>query len=65
MEENAVKKPLRTTLREMEIGEKISFPIEKIRTIKSYCTELKLCTKQQFTTSQSQKDHTVTVCRIS
>lgn len=65
MEENVSKKPMREVLREMAVGDVKDFPLEKHRTIRSYCTELKMSYQKTFRTKTINSERKFSVQRIN
>ena len=65
MEENKPTMPLRAIIRGMEVGQELSFPIKRYKTIKIYCSDLKICEKGNYATSLKKKEKIITVKRIS
>lgn len=54
-----------TTLINQGIGDEIVFPIERVFTIRSYCSQLGLAYQRKYETKSNRKDRIVSVKRIS
>lgn len=56
--------PLRPQLRELEIGQAIDFPIQRMLSVKSSCTDLGAIYCRKFRTKLNRKQGVITVTRI-
>ena len=54
------KVPLRPQIRKLELGKSISFPIQRMRTIKTTCSELGVIYCRKFRTNREKEIITVT-----
>lgn len=63
MTENTI--PMRTSIKNMKVGESINFPIEKIRTIRVLASDLGLQYNRLYRTRASRQNRTITVIRKS
>ena len=63
MTENTI--PMRTSIKNMKVGESINFPIEKVRTIRVLASDLGLQYNRLYRTRASQQNRTITVIRKS
>lgn len=57
------KVPLRPQIRELELGKSISFPIQRMRTIKTTCSELGVIYYRKFRTKINREKEIITVTR--
>lgn len=57
--------PLRLQIRELEPGKSISFPIQKMQTIKTTCYELGTIYCRKFSTKLNRQQEIITVTRIN
>lgn len=57
------KVPLRPQIRELELGKSISFPIQRMRTIKTTCSELGVIYGRKFRTKINREKEIITVTR--
>ena len=57
------KNKISPTIKEMEIGELLEFPIENLNYIKSLVSNIGLIQKKQFTTKQNKEKRIVEVER--
>ena len=55
---------LKNTVRQMEIGETIEQPIEKMATVRTYIYEIKLVEQKVYTTSTDAERRVVTITRV-
>ncbi len=53
------------SLREMEVGDKIHFPIEKARSIRALASEAGIVMQRKFSTLSNREERTITVTRVS
>lgn len=58
------KIPLRSQIRELEPGKSISFPIQRMQTIKTTCSELGIIYCRKFKTKLNRQQEIITVTRI-
>lgn len=63
MTENTIS--MRTSIKNMKVGESINFPIEKIRTIRVLASDLGLQYNRLYRTRASRQNRTITVIRKS
>lgn len=63
MTENTI--PMRTSIKNMKVGESINFPIEKVRTIRVLASDLGLQYNRLYRTRASRQNRTITVIRES
>lgn len=63
MTENTI--PMRTSIKNMKVGESINFPIEKVRTIRVLASDLGLQYNRLYRTRASRQNRTITVIRKS
>ena len=56
--------PLRPQIRELELGQAINFPIRRMQTVKSTCTDLGTIYSRKFRTKLNREQETITVTRI-
>lgn len=57
------KVPLRPQIRELELGKSISFPIQRMRTIKTTCSELGVIYCRKLRTKINREKEIITVTR--
>lgn len=57
-------KPISATLREMEVGQIISFPAEQTCSVKTMCSNLGFQINRRFTTSINREKRTLDVTRV-
>jgi hypothetical protein len=57
--------PLRLQIRELEPGKSISFPIQRMQTIKTTCYELGTIYCRKFSTKLNRQQEIITVTRIN
>lgn len=57
--------PLRLQIRELEPGKSISFPIQRMQTIKTTCYELGTIYSRKFSTKLNRQQEIITVTRIN
>ena len=57
------KVPLRPQIRELELGKSISFPIQRMRTIKTTCSGLGVIYCRKFKTKINREEEIITVTR--
>lgn len=58
-------KPMRLRVREMEVGDTISFNIEKARLMKDYASTIGMLYRRKYTTRVARDENKVYVTRIS
>lgn len=58
------KIPLRSQIRELEPGKSISFPIQRMQTIKTTCNDLGTIYCRKFKTKLNRQQEIITVTRI-
>lgn len=64
MNETKEKKPISPILRKMQVGDKEDYPLEKLSTVKTICSDLGLMTGKVFSTSVNRADRVITVERV-
>lgn len=62
MSENEVK--VRPALTSLEVGERIIFPIEKTKSIRTQASDLGLILDRKYKTETSRENRTITVTRM-
>ncbi len=62
--EKTVDKPILKALREMEVGETVSYSASRTSYIKSACSQFGLEWGKKFKTSSNRENRTITVMRI-
>ncbi len=63
--EKITDKPILTALREMEIGDSVTYPAERGSYLKSACSQFGFEWGKKFTTCNNRDDRTVTATRIA
>lgn len=63
--EKVTEKPILTALREMEIGESVTYPAERGSYLKSACSQYGFEWGKKFTTSNNRDNRTVSATRIA
>lgn len=63
--EKTIDKPILTTLRELEVGESVSYPISRTSYIRSVCANFGLEWDKKFKTSINREEKTVTATRTA
>ena len=63
MVENVVK--IRPALTALKIGESITFPISKLKSVRTQASELGAIFNRRFKTKTNRENQTITVSRIS
>ena len=61
--ETAVSKPILTQLREMEVGDILVFPAERMSVVKSSCSTFGFEWGKTFSTTINRKERTISVTR--
>ena len=56
--------PIVPTLRDMKIGEMVTFPLCRLNSVKNTCSNVSLLYKRKYTTKISRPDDIVKVFRI-
>ena len=59
------KKPVQPTLKKMELFDKETFPIEKMKTVRATTTYFKAAFSIEFTTKQKNDERIIEVVRIA
>ncbi len=59
------KKPIRPLIKVMDIGQKISFPIERMNAVRKTATEISIIQGWRFAVNQQNEAREITVTRIS
>lgn len=57
-------KPMMAQLREMEVDDELTFPIERMSSLKSMASTKSAEWDRDFTTSMNRKERTITITRI-
>jgi hypothetical protein len=66
MEKNySLDTPIRATLKDMEIGDLIHFPISRLSVVRATTSTLGLELERKYTARQNSKTRTVDVTRLS
>lgn len=55
----------RPAIRAMEVGDVLTFPIEKLPTVKTTCSDLGFILNRRYTTSTDRDSRTIEVTRIT
>lgn len=63
--EKITDKPILTALRELEIGQKVTYPAERGSYLKSACSQFGFEWGKKFTTTNNREERTVTATRIA
>lgn len=63
MAENLEK--IRPTLTALEIGDEVTFPISRLKSVRNQASELGAIYNRQYKTKTDRERHTITVVRIS
>ena len=58
------KTPLRSVIRDLFEGESIDFPIDRLQSVKTTCTDLGLIYERKFKTKTNRVKKTISVTRI-
>lgn len=58
------KTPLRSVIRDLSEGESIDFPIGRLQSVKTTCTDLGLIYERKFKTKTNRVMKTISVTRI-
>ena len=58
------KTPLRSVIRDLSEGESIDFPIHRLQSVKTTCTDLGLIYERKFKTQTNRVKKTISVTRI-
>ena len=58
------KTPLRSVIRDLSEGESIDFPIDRLQSVKTTCTDLGLIYERKFKTKTNRVKKTISVTRI-
>lgn len=61
--EETNEKPTLAILRDMRVGDKLSFPAEKLNSIKTMCSTFGFQWGKRFTTSMNRVNRTIDVTR--
>lgn len=64
MEKERNKTPLRAVIRDLSKGESIDFPISRLQTVKTTCSDLGLIYERKFKTKTNRVKKTISVTRI-
>lgn len=65
MTEKVANKPILTALRELEIGESVTYPAERSSYLKSACTQFGFEWGKKFRTKNNREERTVTATRTA
>ncbi len=63
--EKIIDKPVLTALRELEIGQSVTYPAERSSYVKSACSQFGFEWGKKFTTANNREERTITVTRIA
>ncbi len=63
--EKTTDKPLLSTLRELEVGKSVTYPISRRSYVCSACTRFGMEWDKEFKTTSSRENKTVTVTRTA
>lgn len=58
------KTPLRSVIRDLSMGKSIDFPIDRLQSVKTTCTDLGLIYERKFKTKTNRVKKTISVTRI-
>ncbi len=58
-----ISQKIRPTLTQMEIGQKVSFPLEKLKSVRAQASELGLIMARRYSTSVNRQNRTISVTR--
>lgn len=58
------KTPLRSVIRDLSEGESTDFPIDRLQSVKTTCTDLGLIYERKFKTKTNRVMKTISVTRI-
>ena len=58
-----INKKMRPQIIELEIGETVSFPIEKMKSVRAQTSEISCIMESIYSTSLNRVDRTITVIR--
>lgn len=58
-------KPVLTALRELEVGESVTYPIRRSSYVRSCCTNFGMEWEKKFSTKVSREEKTVTATRTA
>ena len=58
-------RPVLTALRELEIGESVTYPAERTSYLRSACTQFGFEWGKKFTTTTNREENTITATRIA
>lgn len=56
---------IRPALTALEIGETIKFPISRLKSVRTQCSELGAILNRQFKTKTNREEHVIIVKRVS
>lgn len=65
LEENNKEKPMLAVLRDLEVGESHTYPIEKMSSLKTMCTNFGAQWNKTFSTKTDRPNRTITVTRTA
>ncbi len=63
MDENAIK--IRPTLTEMEVGDKKTFPVRRMKSVRAQASELGVILDRTYKTTTNRVERTITVTRTA
>lgn len=63
--EKSTDRPILTALRELEIGESVTYPAERSSYLKSACSQFGFEWGKKFTTSNNRENRTITATRTA
>lgn len=64
MTEKVIDKPILTALRDLEVGQSVTYPAERSSYLKSACSQFGFEWGVKFTTTQNRKERTITATRV-
>lgn len=65
LKENDNKKPMLAVLRELEVGESYIYPIKRMSSLRTMCTNFGVQWDKTFSTKRDRENRTITVTRIA
>ncbi len=64
MAEKVIDRPILTALRELEVGQSVTYPAERSSYLKSACSQFGFEWGVKFTTAINRKERTITATRV-
>jgi hypothetical protein len=61
---NVNNKSLTQTIRDLELGQKIFYPLERFNSVRSICCTIAYTLRQKYKTSVDRENGTISVTRI-